>query len=409
MTSRFSLFLFILIAFFSYSQNLQLDSLEQSIIKENRAGRYMTSQKKLSDLLLRDRLTKEERAYLLYLLAATYRSVGDYPMCIENLNKSMTLAKDFPADNPLKMRIDYELAFAYFDSNDYVKARIAMDHIYASNYTNASPENRAYLLMQEGYLLLKNKKVDAAEARYSEALKLMKQSTRCNLPVVYTKLMSLYSLKHNVAMAENLYQKSLKVCDSCNILKYKIFTVSEMERMYRENKMFAKAYSMASKLDSLRKLENIDTTVSEMHITDKAYVEKEQSLKERTDVTYLIFGMVILVALSILAVLYFYRKSANMTKVKTEVEEELEQVKSNYDLAKQSKEAAPAYYFFLESSDLTDRQKELLIHMADGLSNREIGEKLFITENTVKYHIKNIYAILKIKDRKEFFQKLRNN
>lgn len=409
MTLRFTIFLCIFLSSLSYSQNLKLDSLEQTIIKDNRAGRYMVSQKKLSELMLSNKLTKEERAYLLYFLAATYRSVGDYPMCIENLNKSMTLAKDLPPDNPLKMRIDYELAFVYFDSSDYAKARIAMDHINASNYSNAFPEDRAYILMQEGYLLIKDQKTDAAEIKYNEALKLMKQASRCNLPIVYTKLMSLYSMKHNVAKAEDIYRQSLKLCDSCNILKYKIFIVSEMERTYRENKLFGKAYNVASKLDSLRKLENIDTTVSEMHITDKAYVEKVQNQKERADVTYLILGMILMVAISVFAVIYFYRKSATIKKDKTEVEEKLEQVRSDYDLAKLSKDSDPRYYFFLESKDLTERQKELLIHMADGLSNREIGEKLFITENTVKYHIKNIYAILKIKDRKEFFQKLRNS
>ncbi|MNT25727.1 Transcriptional regulatory protein LiaR [compost metagenome] len=58
---------------------------------------------------------------------------------------------------------------------------------------------------------------------------------------------------------------------------------------------------------------------------------------------------------------------------------------------------------------LTDRQKELLQLIADGFSNKEIADKLFISESTVKYHIKNIYSILDLKDRKDFFRKLSQN
>ena len=54
---------------------------------------------------------------------------------------------------------------------------------------------------------------------------------------------------------------------------------------------------------------------------------------------------------------------------------------------------------------LTERQKELISYLEKGYSNKEIADKMFITEATVKYHIKNIYEILELKNRKEFFAK----
>ena len=39
---------------------------------------------------------------------------------------------------------------------------------------------------------------------------------------------------------------------------------------------------------------------------------------------------------------------------------------------------------------LTTRELELLVLLCDGISNREISEKLFLSEHTVKDHIKNI-------------------
>lgn len=50
---------------------------------------------------------------------------------------------------------------------------------------------------------------------------------------------------------------------------------------------------------------------------------------------------------------------------------------------------------------LTEREKEILIEIGKGLSNIEIAQKLFISENTVKKHITNILAKLNLKHRTE--------
>lgn len=49
--------------------------------------------------------------------------------------------------------------------------------------------------------------------------------------------------------------------------------------------------------------------------------------------------------------------------------------------------------------ELTDREREVLRHVADGATNREIAAALYITENTVGFHMKNILAKLHLKNR----------
>ena len=51
--------------------------------------------------------------------------------------------------------------------------------------------------------------------------------------------------------------------------------------------------------------------------------------------------------------------------------------------------------------DLTSRERELLLWLARGLSNREIGEKFGITEETVKTHMKNILGKLGVDTRSQ--------
>ena len=50
---------------------------------------------------------------------------------------------------------------------------------------------------------------------------------------------------------------------------------------------------------------------------------------------------------------------------------------------------------------LTDRERDVLQHVATGSRNREIGERLFISEETVKVHVKHIMEKLGANDRTE--------
>lgn len=48
---------------------------------------------------------------------------------------------------------------------------------------------------------------------------------------------------------------------------------------------------------------------------------------------------------------------------------------------------------------LSEREKEILLHVASGLTNREIGEALYISRYTVESHIKHIYRKLAVTSR----------
>jgi len=54
---------------------------------------------------------------------------------------------------------------------------------------------------------------------------------------------------------------------------------------------------------------------------------------------------------------------------------------------------------------LTARQKEILQKLREGKSYRRIGEELFISENTVKCHIKKIYELLHVHTQAEAIAK----
>jgi NarL family two-component system response regulator LiaR len=58
----------------------------------------------------------------------------------------------------------------------------------------------------------------------------------------------------------------------------------------------------------------------------------------------------------------------------------------------------------LEQLGITPREHEILTHIAAGLSTREIAEKLFVSENTVKTHASRLFAKLDARRRTQAVQ-----
>ena len=49
--------------------------------------------------------------------------------------------------------------------------------------------------------------------------------------------------------------------------------------------------------------------------------------------------------------------------------------------------------------NLTKREKQILDLLSSGSSNRELGDQLFISEQTIKWHLHKIYSKLGAKNR----------
>ncbi len=58
---------------------------------------------------------------------------------------------------------------------------------------------------------------------------------------------------------------------------------------------------------------------------------------------------------------------------------------------------------------LTEREMEILIQLGKGISNLEIAQELFISENTVKVHVHNILDKLDLRNRREAYTLARDS
>lgn len=73
-------------------------------------------------------------------------------------------------------------------------------------------------------------------------------------------------------------------------------------------------------------------------------------------------------------------------------------------LQKQNTSSEDINHQKIKDLDISNREYEVLIGISEGLSNKEIGEKLFVSESTIKTHVSNLLSKLNAKRRTQALQ-----
>ncbi|MFT5873462.1 MAG: DNA-binding NarL/FixJ family response regulator [Clostridium sp.] len=60
----------------------------------------------------------------------------------------------------------------------------------------------------------------------------------------------------------------------------------------------------------------------------------------------------------------------------------------------------------MDEFDITDREKDIINLVYEGKTNKEIADQSFVTENTVKKHLSNIYRKMNVKNRSKLINYL---
>jgi DNA-binding CsgD family transcriptional regulator len=58
------------------------------------------------------------------------------------------------------------------------------------------------------------------------------------------------------------------------------------------------------------------------------------------------------------------------------------------------------------SDELTPQERQIALLVRDGLSNPEVGARLFLSPRTVEWHLRKVFAKLSISSRKELRETL---
>ncbi len=392
-----------------YSQSVPLQQLEDTVYRLNNELKYNESQARLLPLLTDASLSADYKYHVTRLLSYTYKRVFDYQSALKFLAAARAFAEQTPKQAVYRAAIRSEEAFIYFDTHDYARSDSLMTLLAKNNFAGVDAENTSKLMMQQGYLQFLNKQYTAAETTYDRAIALMQLADPCDLPMIFVKKMQLYNAMNRLDLLRDALNKSTRSADSCRIIKYHLYANEELLAIYESRHDLPAIAETQHKLDSLNILYNTEKNISALHNQKETILlaEKDTEIqREQTDKSYL---AMILWALAVVSVgllvwlLMDHQKKRRLAAESERMKAELE----NYLLLSRSAATNEMPTVLEPLKGLSDRQREVWDCMAAGLSNKEIAETLFISENTVKYHIRNIYHFLEVKDRKGFLVQLK--
>jgi DNA-binding CsgD family transcriptional regulator len=194
--------------------------------------------------------------------------------------------------------------------------------------------------------------------------------------------------------------------------------------IYKEKGQYELAlnyYENYSKIkDSIASM-NIKEKINQLHTeyeTEKKeqeiqYLNTENQLKDKklqVRSIFMISLIIIFVMAFLLTLLLLRQKNLRIQNMNVELRNfllEVEELKTALSNKHEWHENQINELF--DKYEITGREADVLHLISLGHSNFEIADKLFISINTVKYHIKNIYLKLDAKNRVEIINKFTTN
>lgn len=391
-----------------YGQPASVQQLEDTVYHLNNQLKYNESQVLLLPLLTKASLSANYKYHAARFLSYTYKRVFDYQSALMFLATARTFAEQTPNRAMYRAAIQAEEAFIYFDTHDYARSDSLMTLLETVNFAGVDAENTSKLVMQQGYLQFLNKHYHQAEATYDRAVALMQAADPCDLPMIFVKKMQLYNATNRPDLLRDALKKSLRSADSCHVIKYHLYSYQELLGIYENRHDLPHIAETKWKLDSLSKIYNTEENISALHNQKETILlaEKDTEIRrEQVSNGYLaitLWALAVVVLGLLVWLLIYHRQKRRIATESNRMKAELE----NYLLLNRTTNSEmPAQINRLNG--LSERQQEVWSCIAAGLSNKEIADRLCISENTVKYHIRNIYQFLEVKDRKGFLVQLK--
>ena len=387
---HFPLLLLVLFVFTqSFGQSEKLKKLENQIKTLNDNLQYEKSIAVLNEIITNEQSTHYEKYYAYLLESFTHKRLFNYTKTLHKLDLALAEGLQSDQKEEVKNTIDAEKCFVYFDTQDYPKAEALITQLRKLNFKHLSIPTQSWIIMQDGYIKMLNKDYAKSEQLLNEAAALVKANSPENLPNIYGKKIELYNKMKLFEKRDTAFEEGLLLAKKYNKVKYEMYLYQVMRNIFQENEDYKNAFFTQKKYDSIVKYYNATDANGKLELAEKKLEDENRQLKEQNEkyIDYILYGVIV----SLLLLLYFAFRlyQSNMAK-RILVEKENTRIHNEIERLTQALDEKGNAALNLSNYNLTDRQKEIIDFIRSGLTNKEIATKLFISENTVKYHLKII-------------------
>lgn len=173
-----------------------------------------------------------------------------------------------------------------------------------------------------------------------------------------------------------------------------------LTKYYVDNEDYKNALKFQKKVNEARTNYNHVNQTGKLNILEKELLQKRKNIEiafeKKISYILVLLSIVLIAFIFVLAKLQITnkQKSILMQRENSRMRIDLENLTKELDEQGDEK-------LHIQDYNLTPRQIDIIHYIKEGKTNKEIGASLFISENTVKYHLKIIYNVLGITNRWE--------
>lgn len=394
-------FLFFIFTLPLLGTNISINKLTQEIELSKNLGNHEACIKLVCNFLAQPDVTSAEKYEAYLLKSAIYRRLYKYEHALHFLDRAFQEGIKGNDRATVEQEIKAERSFIYFDKQAFELSEKLTTELESTGYRNLKPEYLLFLYTQKGYFLLKRKEYDASEKILSKAFNLSKKHFPAELPIIFGKQIELYHHTGNIEKRDLAYKAGIQSARQARNIKYEFYLEEVMKNVFSSSKDYKNAFVHQQKCDSLFSLYNSNLNSSKVELLEQQLKTQEYTYglqkKHYIVVTTAVFALLLLLLLFITYKLY-----KNVQLKNKFITEENERIKNEIKHQLQISEQTQAFNRNkFGGFHFTERQLQIIDLIRMGKSNKEIAAELFISDNTVKYHLKVIYNILNIKQRNE--------
>ena len=277
--------------------------------------------------------------------------------------------------------VSNNIGHIYLDNKDFDE----VDHYFAYSYSVYDSLNmeqgRAEILRSYGQLYF-------AQGKDNEAINALKKSLLINEKAGNKKeILEINRILSKIYISTGNYPQAIQNMQVVNSIEDSILSIEKQK--------------VIADMETKYQVKQKNKTIEVLRL------EEELHIKQIRNQTLFIILLIVLIGLVILILVFRSRQnklkykqlSLEIQNYMLQIDEMQTEILKNGDSDKFSKEK-------IKEFELSDREKEVLVLISQGFKNAEIAEKLFVSQNTIKTHIKNIYVKLDVKNRVEALKRV---
>lgn len=393
LTSFFCLFSVIL-----HANTVNFNALNEEITKLNANKDYQSSITKLNAIINNSKSTEYDK-YAAYLFKyVTFKTLFNYPEAENNLEKAEFYGLKSNQLKEVSTRIGIEKIFLKFDLLQFNEAKALIPSIDEKNLQYVDFETQGFYYSVLGSFQLFDKNYQKAEYYYDKAINILEQGAPEHLANLYRAKLRLYAEIRDHENVIKSFNDGIAYATKYNMDVYVLNLYEQLTTYYADIEDYKNAYKnriivneLASKYDALNQS-------GKLLILEKNMLQEQNQLELKNQQNIKLFLIILAIVLLALIVVLYQLFKINKYKRKF-VELENNEMRSELSQINLMMQKTGAEAIDLDDYNLSERQKQIIHLVEQGKTNKEIGALLFISENTVKYHLKIIYNTLGITNR----------